>query len=67
MTREEFSQIGKILWGITDQFRGVTKLIAYGKRWACGCFATRRVANSIVAACKATTGKSSVVRVGWRV
>ncbi len=45
-----------------DQFRGVTKLIAYGKRWASDRFATRRVANPIVAVCKATIEKSSVVQ-----
>jgi len=47
-----------------DQFRGVTKLIAYGKRWPSDRFATRRVANPIVAACKATTENSSVVQTG---
>lgn len=36
-----------------------------GKRWISDRFATRRVANSIVAASKATTEKSSVVRAGW--
>jgi hypothetical protein len=45
-----------------DQFRGVTKLIAYGKRWASDQFATQHVANPIVAVCKATTEKSSVVQ-----
>ena len=46
-----------------DQFRGVTKLIAYGKRWASDQFATQHVANPIVAACKATTEKTSVVQI----
>lgn len=46
-----------------QQFRGVTKLIAYGKRWASDRFATRHVANPIVAACKAATEKSSVVQI----
>lgn len=31
MTEDELSQISKILWGIANQFRGVTKLIAYAK------------------------------------
>ncbi len=35
-----------------------------GKRWARNRFATRRVANLIIAAGKATTEESSVVRTG---
>lgn len=46
----------------SDHFRGVTKLIVCGKRWASDRFATRRVENPIVAACKATAGKSSAVQ-----
>lgn len=52
---------------VSDHFRGVTKLIAYGKRCASNRFATRRVANSIVAARKATTEKFSAVQAGGRV
>lgn len=45
-----------------DHFRGVTKLIVCGKRWGSDRFATRRVANSIAAARKATTGEFSAVQ-----
>ena len=45
-----------------DHFRGVTKMIAYGKRWASDRFATRRVANSTAVASKATPGKPSIVQ-----
>lgn len=45
-----------------DHFRGVTKLIVCGKRWASDRFATRRVANAVVAARKSTTEKCSAVQ-----
>lgn len=59
-------QIGVFGDAPADHFRGITKMIACGKRWVCDRFATQRVANFIGAARKATTEKSSVVRSGWR-
>lgn len=50
-----------------DHFRGITKMIVCGKRRASDRFATRRVANSIVAARKATTEKSSAVQIESKV
>lgn len=59
-------KIGVSGYAPADHFPGVTKMIGCGKRWASDRFATRRVANSIGAARKATTEKSSAVRVGWK-
>lgn len=51
---------------IYDHFRGITKMVVHGKRWVSDRFATRRVANPIVAVRKATAEKSPAARNRWR-
>jgi DNA-damage-inducible protein D len=51
---------------VSDHFRDITKMGVCGERWASDRFATRRVANPIVAAREATAGKSPVARTRWR-